>query len=291
MTPLHPDRSALLPTIPDDWLVWAFSDPHGVATGLEPALIEAGILDEALRWCAPPRTALVGCGDYLDRGLASRRVVDLLRRLPDEAAAAGSVVHLARGNHEQLLLALATGSSGDAETWLFYGGRATLDSWGVGDLDPRDPQATLRRMEELTPGLFAWLASLPQAVRWRDVLFVHGGLPPWSGPDDLGVDTDAHLYIRREFFLTPWSTGMFDRFEQAGIRRVVFGHTPQPNGVRVYQGGRSLALDTNACGNPNMPPDARRMVTLLRLEGDTALADAPRVVVATDDAPDGFRGA
>ncbi len=70
---------------------------------------------------------------------------------------------------------------------------------------------------------------------------------------------------------------------------MVFGHTPQPGGDRLFHGGRSIALDTNACGNPHMPGDARRMVTLLELRGDVALADARQVVVPTDDALDGTR--
>jgi len=37
----------LIPQVPDDWTVWAFSDPHGVATGLEAALVQAGLLDKA----------------------------------------------------------------------------------------------------------------------------------------------------------------------------------------------------------------------------------------------------
>ena len=111
--------------IPDDWTIWAFTDVHGVASGLEPALREAGLVDDALRWVAPPRTgpALVGCGDYVDRGLESRRVVQLLRRLEGEATTAGGAVELTRGNHEHLLLQLAAGESDDFETWLFYGGR------------------------------------------------------------------------------------------------------------------------------------------------------------------------
>jgi hypothetical protein len=71
--------SPLIPRVPDDWVVWAFSDPHGVATGLETALIRAGLVDDRLRWIAPPRTALVGRGDCLDRGAASPRVVALVR--------------------------------------------------------------------------------------------------------------------------------------------------------------------------------------------------------------------
>ncbi len=36
----------LIPRVPDDRVVWAFSDPHGVATGLETALIRAGLVDD-----------------------------------------------------------------------------------------------------------------------------------------------------------------------------------------------------------------------------------------------------
>jgi hypothetical protein len=283
---VHPPRDRRLPRVPDDWTVWAFTDPHGVASGLEPALREAGLVDDALHWVAPPRTALVGCGDYVDRGLDSRRVVQLLRRLEHEAARAGSSVELARGNHEHLLIRLAAGVSDDVETWLFYGGAATLAAWEVGPLDPRDRGAALLELDRTTPGVLAWFGALAHAVRWRDVLFVHGGLPPWAGPDDLGTETDAHLYVRAEFFDTRWETGVFDRFTADGIERVVFGHSPQADGPRLFHGGRSLALDTNACGNPRMPDDARRLLSLVELRGDVAFADARMVQVDTSDAPD-----
>lgn len=278
----------LIPRVPDDWTVWAFSDPHGVATGLEAALVLAGLLDEELRWAAPPRTALVGCGDYLDRGLDSPRVVALLRRLQVEAAAAGGRALLARGNHEHLLYQLGIGASDEVEVWLTYGGRATLDAYGCA-APPAEPLAAVRELELCAPGLFAWLGGLVHAVRWRDVLFVHGGLPPWADLDDLGRTTEQHLWVRREFFETPWRSGAFTGFEQAGVHRVVFGHTPLANGARAFHEGRSLGIDTNACGNPQLPPGARRMVTLVELAGEVALDAARRVVVATDDAPDGRR--
>jgi serine/threonine protein phosphatase 1 len=279
-----PDRR--IRRVPDDWTVWAFSDPHGVASGLEPALVEAGIVDEALRWAAPPRTALVGCGDYLDRGRESRRVVELLRRLEGEAEAAGGSVVLARGNHEHLLLHLAAGTSRDFATWVAFGGLATLAAWGIDGLDPADPRSSLRALDAVTPGVLAWLAGLTHAVRWRDVLFVHGGLPPGRSVSDLGRSTDDHLYVRSTFFTTPWSSGEFAGFEMDGVRRVVFGHTPRADGAEIVQGGRSINLDTNAPGNPGMGPDARRLVTLLELAGDVAFADARRVEVSTDGAPD-----
>ncbi len=271
--------------VPDDWRVWAFSDPHGVATGLEAALRESGLVDDDLHWAAPPRTALIGCGDYLDRGSNSRRVLALLRRLQAEADSAGGCIILARGNHEEMVLHLRAGREEWLPVWLAYGGHATLESFGCAPDDPGRDAAALAVVGVREPGLFEWLAGMPQAARWRDVLFVHGGLPAGAAPGDLGSSTDRHLWVRAEFFETPWSTGDFDRFVAAGVERVVFGHTPGPAGIRVLQGGRLLAIDSNACGNPRMPADARRLVTLVEV-GDGIFDDARTVVVPTEHAPD-----
>jgi len=271
--------------LPDNWTIWTFSDPHGVTSGLSAALREAGLVDDEMHWCAPPRTALVGCGDYLDRGADSRGVLALLRRLEPEAAAADGRTVLIRGNHEEMVLHLRAGRHEWLDVWLAYGGHATLQSFGCAPADPMRDEEALGEIEAVAPGTYAWLESLPQAARWRDVIFVHGGLPPGGRPDDLGTSTDAHLWIRAEFFETPWGTGAFDGFQRAGVERVVYGHTPSPDGVRVSQGGRLLNVDSNACGNPRMPPGARRMVTLVNL--DAASFDrARRVVVPTHAAPD-----
>jgi hypothetical protein len=141
-------------------------------------------------------------------------------------------------------------------------------------------------MERCAPGLFTWMASLPQAVRWRDVLFVHGGLAPGHSPDDLGVTTDEHLWIRSGFFDTPWDSGDFDAYQDAGIDRVVFGHTPQWEGPTTYHDGHSLGIDTNAVGNPRMPDGAVQELTLLGLGDSDTFDDARLIRVPTADAPD-----
>jgi serine/threonine protein phosphatase 1 len=281
----HRPPEELLGQVPDDWTVWAFADPHGVASGLRTALREAGLIDADDRWIAPPGTALVGCGDYIDRGWDSRGCVDLLRRLEREAGAAGGGVWLTRGNHEHLLDHLANGGDEILDHWLTFGGVEALASYGyAAPLD--DPRRILEHLRGAAPELLPWIGGLRHAVRWRDVLFVHGGLVPGAGPEDLGQTTDRHLWIRRAFFDTPWSSGAFDGFRRAGIERVVYGHTPLPHGPRLSQDGRILGLDTNACRIPTMPADAIAQVTLVRLEGDVALGDAPLVEVRTDDAPD-----
>jgi hypothetical protein len=275
-----------LPRVPDDWTVWAFSDSHGVTSGLVAALQAAAILDEALHWVAPPRTALVGCGDYLDRGGDVRGLVALLRRLQADAAVAGGAVLLARGNHEAMPLMIRAGAQEWLETWLEYGGDATMASFGCAGDDARVAVRMARRLEACAPGLFDWLESLPHAVRWRDVLFVHGGLPPHHGLDDLGTSTQEHLWIRSGFFDRPWDAGDFDAYQAAGIERVVFGHTPQWAGPTLYHDGHSLGIDTNAVGNPRMPPGAVQELTLLGLTGEGSFQGARIVTIPTVEAPD-----
>jgi hypothetical protein len=275
-----------LPHLPDDWTVWAFSDPHGVTSALVAALQEAGLIDASAQWVAPPRTALVGCGDYLDRGGDVRGMVGLLRRLQDEAAAAGGAVLLARGNHEAMPIMIRTGHHEWLATWLEYGGAATVASFGCSEDEASDALAMAEVLEACAPGLFEWLDSLPQAVRWRDVLFVHGGLAPDHGLDDLGVTTEEHLWVRSAFFDTPWEATDFEAYREAGIQRVVFGHTPQPGGPTSYHEGRSLGIDTNAVGNPRLPDWAVQQLTLLGLDGGDDFADARIITVETKGAPD-----
>ena len=63
---------------------------------------------------------------------------------------------------------------------------------------------------------------------WRDVLFVHGGPVPFQELDRFERSADR-LWIRDAFFASSdpfpdadaWAT-----YREAGIGRVVFGHTP-----------------------------------------------------------------
>ena len=286
--PVQPAPARRIRAVPDDWTVWAFTDVHGVLSGVAEALQQAGLVDADLRWAAPPGTALIGCGDYVDRGAETRRLVQLLRRLELEAAVAGGAVELARGNHELQLLQAANADQAMLETWLRYGGWPALASYGLTGTADEVP-ALLRRLDDIDPGVLAWLADLPEAVRWRDVLFVHGGLVPGGTLDDFGTTTDDHLYVRGEWFDRAWDAEAFGGYERAGIQRVVFGHSPQPYGARLYHDGRSLALDTDAGRNPTLPSDAQVAITMVELRGDVSLADARRVVVPVADAPDGVR--
>lgn len=279
---------ARLPRVPDDWVVWAFTDVHGVRSGLVAALRAAGLIDARERWVAPPRTALVGCGDYVDRGGDIAGTLDLLRRLEREASAAGGVAHLARGNHEAMALMSRAGEPGWHAAWLEYGGVPTLEAFGCRGACLDDAARAMATIEAAEPGLLDWLAVRPHAVRWRDVLFVHGGLALFHAPADLGRTTEEHLWTRAGFYATAWESDAFEAYRRDGIGRVVFGHTPQLGGPRRYHDGRSLCIDTNAAGNPGQPPDAPRAFTLLGLAGDGSFETAHIISIDTTAAPDGL---
>ncbi len=79
----------------------AVGDIHGDYDNFVKILKGTGVLDDGLRWSGG-RAHLVQNGDVMDRGPKARDILDLLRRLEKEAAAAGGRVHTLLGNHEEM---------------------------------------------------------------------------------------------------------------------------------------------------------------------------------------------
>lgn len=81
----------------------AIGDIHGAYDALVSILQRAGLVDEDLHWIGGG-TTLVQTGDIFDRGVEVRKVLDLMMRLEQEAAAAGGEVVVLLGNHEGMNL-------------------------------------------------------------------------------------------------------------------------------------------------------------------------------------------
>lgn len=78
-------------------------DVHGELLGLKEMLTHAGLIDLTDNLCGK-ESVLVQTGDVIDRGPHSVEAVRFLRRLQEQAAAAGEKVIRLCGNHELMLL-------------------------------------------------------------------------------------------------------------------------------------------------------------------------------------------
>jgi serine/threonine protein phosphatase 1 len=184
-------KPRLPPRIPDGQRVYAVGDVHGRADLLA-ALQDQIRADAAERPAA--RQTIVYLGDYLDRGPQSPVVLD---RLIDAPLAGFASIHLL-GNHEDIMLRFHDGDVAVASSWLQYGGRQTLASYGI-DCDRLPSLAVLR--QRMTHGVpvrhFDFLRGLELKHRIGDYLFVHAGIRPGIGLDR--QLRDDLLWIREPF--------------------------------------------------------------------------------------------
>lgn len=180
--------------VPPGTRVYAIGDVHGrldLLVRLE-AMIEAD-----LATARPGRTVVVHLGDYIDRGPASRGVID---HLLDHPLPVDEVVHLL-GNHEDTMCRFLV-DPWVGENWMRYGGLETLRSYGVDpDLD-LPAEERLRQVQEafnraVPERHWAFLEGLPLRYEEGDYLFVHAGVRPRI-PLDRQRRYDL-LWIRHEF--------------------------------------------------------------------------------------------
>jgi serine/threonine protein phosphatase 1 len=254
--------SDVLPiTIPDDFTVWAASDIHGQLGAVDRLLEQAGLTDGAGRWVAAPGSALVVTGDIVDRGPDSVGLVRRLASLRAQAAARRGCVALLEGNHEMQVLGGLAGNDRLFRALLAFGGGATLLSAGMapGEWTAMTPPAIRARLDALAPDFEPALWTFAPYARWRDVLFVHGGPVPGQPLDAFERSADR-LWIREGFFdaAEPFPGGAgWAPYRDAGIERVVFGHTPVER-ARAMHEGHALNVDTWKGGVVSLariPPD------------------------------------
>jgi len=218
----RPRRSA---EIPRGLRAYAVGDIHG---RLDLLLELMGKIerDDAAR--SPAKTHIVFLGDLIDRGPASAQVVEHLLRARTDSA----TFHFVAGNHEEALLDSVRGPHIGREGWLAFGGRETLESYGVGAgaiaaggifLD-REIQAAIPANH------IDFIAGFADSVRIGDYLFVHAGIRP-SVPLDQQSSHDMR-WIRHEFLSDQTDHGVV----------VVHGHTIsaqpefQPNRIGIDTG-------------------------------------------------------
>lgn len=190
----------------------AIGDIHGCHVALETLLnCVAPVHDDRL----------IFLGDYIDRGPASRAVIETLMSLPGKCRAT-----FLRGNHEVMLLESRTDFL-KANLWQGYGGFEALASYGA----------------HWQPNTLEWTTAIPDS-HWRffegtiryfeteNHIFVHACLDPEL---DMNDQPDWLLFWEPSTGLKPHKSG----------KRVICGHTPQRSG-QILNLGFALCIDTGA---------------------------------------------
>lgn len=184
------DRRVVEPSVPRGTRVYAIGDIHGRADLLREI---HRLIREDFDRAPMERPVAVYLGDYIDRGLESREVLDILL---DEPLAGFERVHL-RGNHEDFMLRFLDDAA-VGPNWLLNGGNATVHSYAGGQRvldDMAQVQAALR--DALPSRHLDFFRALSLSYVEGDYLFVHAGIRPnvlleKQNPLDL-------MWIREEF--------------------------------------------------------------------------------------------
>ena len=209
------------PSVPAGMRVYAVGDIHGRADLLGKL---AETIGNDLRASPSPEPVTIFLGDYIDRGPASREVIERLRRNDFPTP----IVTL-RGNHEDVFGQFLRGT-GDVAYIQKLGGDATLQSYGLdlGDLSRLDPEPLRDALRAaIPPEHRAFLERTAISCTAGDYFFCHAGARP-GVPLDEQSEEDL-MWIRDGFLKSDHDFG----------KVVVHGHTPvrspevRPNGINI----------------------------------------------------------
>jgi serine/threonine protein phosphatase 1 len=200
--------------------IYAIGDIHGSIVQLRD--LHARIAAD-LRARPVASALLIHLGDYVDKGGDSRAVLD---HLIDLVPPPGLDVLNLTGNHEETMLAALSGDGAAAADWLWGGGRATLEAWGIDPDSPREDWP-----QHFAPHHLRFLRRLHLHHQEGGYLFVHAGIRPGIALQD--QSREDLLRIRHDFLGSDRDHGVV----------VVHGHTA---GFQPVVRDNRIGLDTAA---------------------------------------------
>lgn len=223
--------------MPADTRAYAIGDVHGRLDLLR-VLLEKIERHSYERPC--PREYIIFLGDLIDRGPASRGVIDFLLRarefLPNPV--------FITGNHEEMLLRVLAEDTSRIHDWLMFGGAQFVESYGLDPkaLDRMPPPQVAQLVRAAVPTEHqAFLASFIDSFKVGDYFFTHAGVRPGI---PLAEQTSQDLHWIREDFL-----GSPARFPAM----IVHGHTifeepvERPNRIGIDTGAYLNGVLTALC--------------------------------------------
>lgn len=187
----------------------AIGDIHGCSIALS-------VLIEAIY--PQPDDTIIPLGDFVDRGIDSKGVLDQLIALQSKC----NLVPIL-GNHDEMMLHARDGRS-DFQFWVNCGGDSCLDSYGSSSQLSLIPQSHFRFLE-----------SCRSYYETETHVFVHANYKPDVPVNQLDDHTLRWLSLRDYVAASRHCSG----------KTFVVGHTPQNE---VLDLGHLICIDTHCCG-------------------------------------------
>lgn len=193
--------------LPDTDITYSIGDLHGM---LEQTCELVGFIYDDIKKKAGKTYKIIFHGDFVDRGLNSKAVLDYLMRLEKE----DKNVFFLMGNHDQMLLQYC-------EEYVYAGYRTSY---------PETFDSFVDTNYTIPDHYIKWISKLHVAFEDSKRIYVHAGINPHKTIQN----TSECIWIRNEFLNYPWD------FKKI----VVHGHTPDESGP-VFLNNR-VNVDTGA---------------------------------------------
>ncbi len=195
--------------MPEGEIAYGIGDVHGCFNAML-NLLDKIELDRAAR--PEAKATLVFLGDLIDRGPASRQVIEFLRDYDPPWAD----IVLLKGNHEEVMLTVMEGNLKAMRSWLGFGGKSCARSYGVDNLGQLEisPENIMMSLQKKIPkSHMDFIDSFEDSFRFGDYLMVHAGIMPKV---PLEAQTSQDMRWIREKFIS---------YKKPHEVMVVHGHT------------------------------------------------------------------
>ena len=167
---------------------------------------------------------LIYLGDYIDRGLKSKQVIDQIIKLKNKQI---KTIHL-MGNHEELMIDFLINKKNNIKNWLNFGADQTFKSYDIeivefikdGFEDNIIDKLRNALLEKMDTTHIDFFNKLELSFSKGKYLFVHAGIDPEK---NLTKQT-------KKDYLWSRSNSFFDKNFKAE-KIIVHGHTPEQNVV------------------------------------------------------------
>ncbi len=212
---------------PEGKRLYAIGDVHGCFEHLRGLLklIKRDIAKHDKR-----ENYIVFLGDLIDRGDQSSKVVKTVMKMCRKI----ENCYCLMGNHEEMFLKGYNGDLESLDSWLQYGGRETLISYGISQkslANSEIDQIHLMMKKTIPANHMKFLAECLDCIDFGDYFLVHAGIDP-SSP--------FHEQERKSFL---WMREPFLSYAGPLEKVVIHGHTVVPKAERI---SNRIAVDTGA---------------------------------------------